>query len=103
MKEFEKCNCGNIATWWYAPASDREYGNRYYCDNCVHRGCSCNHRYVDVDAYHPPLDNPDIPTEKDKPWIWIEEGKIWTNVDSKGREYPCCEYFYEEEGFEKEN
>jgi len=39
-------------------------GNKNYCDNCVPRGCSCNED---------------------------ENGK--EQLDSKGRKYPCCEYF----------
>lgn len=100
MKEL--CKCGNIAVYFYMPATDRDFGNRYFCEDCVSRGCSCNHRYVDVNAYHPPLDNPDMPSEKDKPFKWIEENKIWTHVDDQGREYPCVEYDYEEEGYDKD-
>ena len=74
----------------------------YSCEECVTRGCDCGHRYVDVNSYYPPLSEPDLPTEKDYPIKWIEEGKIWCRIDEKGREYPCGgEYMYNEEGFEK--
>ncbi len=43
----------------------------YYCDNCVPRGCSCN---IDPDT--------------------LEEDK-----DHLGRLYPCCEYWFDDQGF----
>ena len=101
MVEFEKCDCGNKATWLYMPGF-RE-GSPFFCDECVHRGCDCNHRYVDVNAYHPPLENPDMPDGIEGiDWKWIEEDKIWCSIDDKGREWPCCEYDYDEEGYEKD-
>lgn len=48
--------------------------NWAYCDNCVPRGCPCNY---DLDS-----DEPDR--------------------DSLGRELPCCEYDYDENGFQSE-
>ena len=99
--EFELCNCGKKAVWLYSPGFSS--GNSpFFCDDCVPRGCSCNHRYVNVDAYIPPLDNPDLPTEEDHPIKWIKENEIWCCVDENGREYPCVEYFFDEEGFENE-
>lgn len=99
--EFELCDCGKKAIWVYAPgfASGE---SPYFCDDCVPRGCSCNHHYVKQEAYDPPLDKPDLPTEKDNPIKWIEENKIWVHLDEKGREYPCVEYWYDEDGFEKD-
>ena len=95
----ELCDCGKTATWVYMPGYSNG-GNPNYCDDCVPRGCSCNHRYVDVNAYHPPLEKPEYPTIKDKPWIWIEEGKVWTHVDESGRQFPCCEYMHDEDGWD---
>lgn len=99
----ELCDCKKKATWIYLPG----YGNGgspYSCDECVNRGCSCNHHYVRVDAYHPPLDNPDLPTKEDGAenvdWKWIEKDKIWVHLDEKQREYPCCEYLYDVDGFD---
>lgn len=43
----------------------------HYCDGCVPRGCSCN-----ID-----------------PETGIED------TDSLGRLLPCCEYWYDEDGF----
>lgn len=44
----------------------------YYCDVHVPRGCSCNI-------------NPDT----------LEE-----DLDEQGRLYPCCEYWWDDQGFE---
>ena len=94
----ELCECGNVAIWCYLPGSDD-----VFCDDCVPRGCICNHRYVDTEAYLPSLDSPELPTEEDYPIKWIEEGKIWCHVDEKGREYPCCEFMCDEDGFDIED
>lgn len=97
MKEI--CDCGKVAVWAYMPGfSDNE--NPYFCDECVPRGCSCNHNYVDVNSYHPPLDEPNLPHESDMPIKWLEDDKIWCRIDKQGREYPCCEYDYDENGFD---
>lgn len=96
-----KCECGKIATWLYVPGYS-DNNNPYSCDDCVPRGCTCNYRYVDEDGYDPPLKQKDLPTEKDKPFKWIEENKIWVHLDEKGREYPCCEYVYNENGFDED-
>ncbi len=78
-------------------------GNPYSCDSCVPRGCECNHRYIDVNAYHPPLETPELPDgEEGVDWKWIVKDSSWTYIDEKGREYPCCEYMYDEEGFDIE-
>jgi hypothetical protein len=99
--EFEKCDCGKKATWIYMPGF--KDGSPYFCDDCVHRGCSCNHRYVDVNVYHPPLDNPEMPEGiEGVNWKWIEQDNVWVYIDENGKEYPCCEYDYEENGFEIE-
>jgi len=96
------CDCGKIAQWCYMPGYSSG-DSPYHCDDCVHRGCSCNHRYVDVNSYHPPLDNPDIPEwEEGKDWKWVEVDKVWCYIDESGREYPCCEYDYSEDGYDKE-
>jgi hypothetical protein len=88
----EKCKCGNVAVWFYMP------GDSKYCDDCVSRGCSCNNYYVDVNAYHPPLDSPELPEGVEGvDWKWIDEGQVWCYVDKKGRQFPCCEFFYDED------
>jgi hypothetical protein len=30
---------------------------------------------------------------------WVEDD-VWTTIDSQGREYPCAEYCWSEDGFE---
>lgn len=106
----ELCTCGEIAVWIYMPGFSSG-SSPYFCDKCVHRGCSCNYRYVDQSDIdnNPPHDftpisnlglpNLDLPTGPHK---WIEEFRIWVSLDDDGREFPCCEYEYEEAGFDIE-
>jgi len=101
--------CGNCnvkkAVWYYMPgfSSGR---NPHFCDDCVPRGCECNHYSTRAEDYSPPgdirWDDGIIPGEDDQPVKWVTE-TIWTHVDMKGREYPCCEYMYDDDGFEIEN
>lgn len=96
----ELCECGQVATWDYMPGYGNG-GNSYHCDACVPRNCECNHRYVDIHSYHPPLGQPDLPDgEEGVDWKWLEAGKIWCHIDENGREYPCIEYDYSEEGYD---
>jgi len=99
--EKEKCSCGNMATWLYMPASS-EPMERFHCDEHVPRGCSCNNRRVSRYDYGPtPLEKDDLPEgEENIDWKWIEKDVKWTHIDEQGREYPCCEYEYDEEGFD---
>lgn len=90
------CTCGQKAVWVYMPTGDQD---RYFCEDCVPRGCGCEHEYVDMEAYG--LSGENFPRENTN-WKWIDEGKIWCRLDSAGREQPCCEFFYSEEGFENE-
>jgi len=98
----ERCVCGKIAVWIYLPG----YSNKdspFWCDDCVPRGCDCNYRYCQVDAYHPPLENPNSPEgEEGIDWKWIEKDKIWTPLDENKNEYPCAEYMWDSEGWERE-
>jgi MoaA/NifB/PqqE/SkfB family radical SAM enzyme len=96
----ELCDCGKVAVWDYMPGYSSG-GNSYRCDNCVSRGCSCNYRYVDVNAYHPPLTTPDFPEGiEGKDYIWVEPN-VWAHIDDNGREYPCAEYDYDPDGYEQ--
>ncbi len=71
-----KCK-NRMATWMYAPASDRwEEADRYYCSDCVSRGCSC--RLLD-------FDDPDPNGEQER--------------SPSGKLLPCIEYYYDETGF----
>jgi len=98
--EKETCQiCGKMAVWFYMPGYDgKKDDHPYYCDECVPRGCSCNHQSIRDEDYHPP--GGIKPTPEDGPIKWIDE-HTWTNVDEQGREYPCCEYDYDKDGFEK--
>lgn len=67
--------CGKMAVWYYMP-SDGRYAANEYCDDCIHRGCSCN---IDPET-----------GEEDR--------------DEQGRLMPCCEFGYDENGIDlKEN
>jgi len=67
-----KCfTCGKKPYWMYMPDSSLTEEERYYCDKCVPRGCSCN----------------------------IDEFTGKEDLDEQGRLLPCCEYIYSEFGF----
>jgi hypothetical protein len=106
IKEFlnkEKCDCGAVATYLYMPSSPDDKSNPFYCSDCVSRGCSCNWMSLKDGDKHP--------TDEDGPWKWVtkdcftgedldpDEGQIWVHLDAKGREYPCCEFMWEENGW----
>jgi hypothetical protein len=101
------CDCGAMAQWHYDPSSSEKF-NHYICDDCISspedEGCSCNWHYTDVNAYYPALDNPELPEgEEGKDWQWVQNHKeegAWQYLDEKGRPYPCCEFWYEKDGFD---
>lgn len=68
-----KCKV-KLAQWHYSPYTACD-ANRYLCDDCIKRGCSCNI-------------NPDT-GEEDR--------------DEQGRLLPCCEYDFSETGWEVED
>jgi hypothetical protein len=109
------CDCGAMAVYVYMPGFSNG-SNPYFCDDCIIStddiGCSCNWRHTDVGAYHPPINNPEIPEGVEGvDWRWVEfegnermkkitkEDGIWIYLDDKGRPYPCVEYFYDSDGF----
>lgn len=98
----EYCDCRNLAVWVYMPGLSG--GERpFFCDECVPRGCDCNHIYCKIDAYHPPLDEPHLPVGVENiDWKWIEKDVSWTALDDEQRELPCSEYDYDPQGFERE-
>lgn len=65
-----RCRCGQMARW-YSSGANETYRYKYYCYNCISRGCSCNQyladegrrtqRYVDaqpcveIDPFRPPM------------------------------------------------
>ena len=100
----ELCNCGSVAIWCYMPGYSNS-ANPHYCDKCVPRGCDCGHEYVNSESYHPALEGknlPDSDSEEGVDWKWIEPYKVWCYLDEEGREYPCCEFLYDEDGWEIE-
>jgi hypothetical protein len=65
-----KCSkCKSTAIWNYSPGKDCD--DNYFCDGCVPRGCSCNLNEDGEEEY----------------------------LDDLGRQLPCCEYDFSEEGF----
>ena len=90
----QKCDCGNIATWLYMPCySSKE--NPFYCDNCVPRGCWFNNTSLEEDYAQQEIEENDKNGYNYK----IENGYI-IPLDNQGREFPCCEYEYDEDGYE---
>ena len=87
----ELCECGKISVWVYMPGYSSG-SHPYFCDDCVPRGCECNYGYSDEIE---PL------WEENVDWKWIEKDVSWTALDDKKREYPCVEYEYEPDGFER--
>jgi len=90
----ELCDCGKLAVWCYIPGYSSG-NNPYSCDDCVPRGCSCNHNSILEEYKNEPEG------EEGKDWKWVDEG-VWTDIDEKGREYPCVEYFYEENDWDED-
>jgi len=89
-----KCKCGKLAIWYYMP-NEQEWA---CCDKCVPRGCSCwNYpiQFEDGDGAVPNF--PEGIEGKD--WEWIEKDKYWRDLDGTGREMPCIEWMYDEEGW----
>lgn len=112
-----KCDCGKMAVYVYMPGFSSG-ANPYFCEDCISSpndiGCSCNWHHTDVNAYHPPLENPELPEGiEGKDWRWVEhpgddhmskitkDDGIWLYLDDRGRPYPCVEYFYDEDGFDE--
>lgn len=110
-----KCDCGKIAVHVYMPGFSGG-ANPYFCDDCITSpddiGCSCNWSYMNVNAYHPSIDNPELPEGiENKDWRWVEhpgdehmkkitkDDGVWQYLDERGRPYPCVEYDYDKDGF----
>lgn len=90
-----KCNCGKKAVWVYMPGFSGENANDYICDDCIHRGCSCNNQRIEYDQL------PEETQIEGIDWKWVgKDHKEWTHLDEKQREYPCCEFEYDDEGFD---
>lgn len=88
----ELCNCGKIAVYCYMPGYSGG-GNPNHCENCVPRGCSCGHNSILED-----YDNrPEGAEGVDYKWI---DKTTWAYIDDEGREYPCVEHLYSEDGWD---
>ena len=94
----ELCDCGKVAVWCYMPGYSSG-SSPYFCDECVGRGCSCNQRYVKDELFK---EGDPTEGEEGKDWVWIVDGSIWTSIDDNGREWPCAEYDYDPDGYERE-
>lgn len=72
-------SCRSLAVWQYAPSGGPKHP--YYCDDHVPResGCSCNAYHGPYPEFHP---------------------KAERALDTDGRELPCVEYWYDDDGFE---
>jgi hypothetical protein len=68
------CQCNQMAVWKYIPLSEMAESNRYYCEACIKRGCSCNFNFISGEE----------------------------DVDELGRSLPCVEYDFNKEGFNAE-
>jgi len=107
MENLELCDCGKVAVWCYIPGFKE--GSPYFCNDCISSpddaGCSCNWHYS-KSGRHDEIELPEGIEGKDFKYIVREditkEDGIWIHLDEKGRPYPCAEYCYSEEGFEKD-
>ena len=101
--EKHNCDCGKTAVYLYMPSNSKDK-NPYFCEDCVPRGCSCNWEHMEnEDAIQPPTDGTKwkwIVIENKEGWENVKEGEMWTALDEEGREFPCCEFMYDEKGFE---
>lgn len=104
MSGKEKCGrCSEVATWLYMPSGMES--RPFFCDSCVPRGCECNTYHMDPSSYFPPLDSPHLPDKEEIEgihWKWIEKDVSWCYIDGERREFPCCEFTYDEDGFDLE-
>mgnify|MGYP003607208939 CR=1 FL=1 len=115
----EHCDCGKVAVWCYIPG--HTHGNNYYCDDCVINKddppCSCNYKYIsgfdeqELKEFKKLTEGIDYRyvTEKDLTDLYptfdtsnFQERTVIYYIDEKGRPYPCAEYWYDEDGFEKD-
>lgn len=112
-KRIHKCSmCNKPATWYYLPSSD---GKRFFCDDCVPRGCSCN--VYDLKLFGEPDNKENIiwwSKENYHRYLIGESNDIdnlsskerqkdsfyYEYLDKNGKRLPCCEYDYDEQGQE---
>lgn len=85
-----KCKCGKLATWIYMP-SDNDWA---CCDDCVPRGCTCNINLKENLTFN---------TEEEYNILCSNPDNLIEDLDERGRKYPCCEWWYNEEGWDKDD
>lgn len=110
VKEFfnkEKCDCNKVAIYFYMPGyTGKKEEQNYYCEDCVPRGCSCEWNYIEEEDYKPEgvegVDWKWLERVADEQYEEIKKGEIWVYIDKQGREYPCCEFMWSEDGWDKE-
>lgn len=113
-----KCKCGKLATWCLMSypgdkfetidkttgktifVKSEDYGiTPYACDDCVPKGCSCwewNNKDFNSEIYEEPEGI------EGKDWEWIIEDISWRELDGEGKQIPCCEWWYDKEGWDNE-
>lgn len=94
------CKCNNIALWFYAPSSSEE--DAFYCEEHVPRGCSCNQyhlsEFFDIDNNSNYIFwNKNLNSFTNEQ---TSESAYYEPVDEQGRRFPCCEYWYDEDGWD---
>jgi hypothetical protein len=91
-----KCKCGKLATWIYIPSEHEDW---VCCDDCVPRGCACWEWY---DKEYNPESYEEPEGIEGKDWEWIQKNKSWRELDGKGQQLPCIEWFHNEKGWKKD-
>lgn len=114
-RKMHKCShCAKIATWLYMPVS---HGVYFFCDDCVPRGCTCNVMDLDMEkpdenlsertiwwskeTYKRCFDNNINPVECCT-HIRENDSYHYEILDENGKRFPCCEYDYSPDGYERE-
>ena len=90
--------------WLQIPGHDD--GNDFFCDDCVTRGCSCNQYAFEEFNFNSNHNSNYIFWNKEltKSTDTIKDDTFYYEpVDERRRRYPCCEYDYEEDGFNEED
>ena len=105
MTKIKCCKCNKKdAVWLYM--SGHNDGNDFFCDDCVPRGCSCNQYAVEEFGFNNKSNSNYIFWNKEltKSTDTITSDTFYYEpVDERRRRYPCCEYDYEEDGFNEED
>ena len=115
-RKIHKCShCNKTATWLYMPSTEK--GCRFFCDDHVPRGCSCNVYDLECDGepeedqlgctiwwnredydkcYIKHLNPIEYATKERQP-----DSFYYEVLDEDGKRWPCCEYDYSPDGYER--